>query len=342
MGKRLILAVAGSGKTTYLISQLNLEQRFLLVTYTINNYEHLRNCILKKFGYYPENIKVLKYFQFLYSFCFRPFYGLSLKARGITFDIPPRWTRYKPGQKVFYKTETGRLYANRVAHFCKEHCANDIKARLEKYYDHLFVDEVQDIAGHDFNLLLSIIPDRCNSLFIGDFFQHTFDTSRDGVVNSSLYDDYKKFVRKWELAGVDIDTENLAKTHRCSKDVCDFVTRLGIVITSTEVAKGTVSYVKDEQEGDELICNPNIPKLFYQDSKKYSCASMNWGESKGLDHFEDVCVVLNKNTFALFLKGKLNELSTPTRNKLYVACTRAHRHLYIMNYKCLEKYKRKE
>ena len=340
MGKRLILAVAGSGKTSYLISQLNLDHRFLLVTYTINNYEHLRNSILKKFGYYPENIKVLKYFQFLYSFCFKPLYGLIQKTRGITFDIPPDWTRYKSGQEVFYKTKTGRLYANRLAHFCKEQCANDIKERLDKYYDYFFVDEVQDIAGHDFNLLLSIIPDSCSSLFVGDFFQHTFDTSRDGVVNKSLYDNYKQFVRKWELANVEIDTKSLAKTHRCSKDVCGFVSQLGIAIESTEMAKGCVSYVDDEQMCDELMCDSNIPKLFYQDSSKYACASMNWGESKGLDHFNDVCVVLNKTTCDLFLKGRLEDLSAQTRNKLYVACTRAHRHLYIMSCKYLEKYKK--
>ena len=46
MGKCLMLAVAGSGKTTYLIRLLNLEQRFLLVTYTRNNYEHLKRSVI--------------------------------------------------------------------------------------------------------------------------------------------------------------------------------------------------------------------------------------------------------------------------------------------------------
>lgn len=63
---------------------------------------------------------------------------------------------------------------------------------------------------------------------------------------------------------------------------------------------------------------------------------------KGLDHFNDVCVVLNKTTCDLFLKGRLEDLSAQTRNKLYVACTRAHRHLYIMSCKYLEKYKKTE
>ena len=87
MAKFLILAVAGSGKTTYLIRRLNLEQRFLLVTYTRNNYEHLKRSVIKKFGYFPENIKVLKYFQFVYSYCYKPFCDLSNMAKGISFDI---------------------------------------------------------------------------------------------------------------------------------------------------------------------------------------------------------------------------------------------------------------
>ena len=65
------------------------------------------------------------------------------------------------------------------------------------------------------------------------------------------------------------------------------------------------------------------------------------GASKGLDHFVDVCVVLNKSSYTLYRMGKLAELNPQTRNKLYVACTRAHRHLYVMSYKWLEKYRMK-
>jgi len=58
---------------------------------------------------------------------------------------------------------------------------------------------------------------------------------------------------------------------------------------------------------------------------------MNWGDSKGLDDFEDVCVILNKTTLGLFKSRTLHKLAPLSRNKLYVACTRAHRHLYIMS-----------
>ena len=339
MGKCLMLAVAGSGKTTHLIKLLNLEQRFLLVTYTRNNYEHLTRSVIKKFGYFPNNIKVLKYFQFVYSFCYKPFCGLDKRANGICFDQPPEQTRYYPGTDAFYRTKAGRLYHNRIAHFCFAQCVDGIKARLDKYYDFFLIDEVQDFAGHDFNLLLSILPERCETICVGDFFQHTYDTSLDGNVRTSLYKNLLPYIKEWRKVDVIVDTTTLSKTRRCSPEICGFVCQMGIAIESTGEAEGSVFYVEDEAKCDEIINNPFIPKLFLMEGNKYFCAGMNWGASKGLDHFEDVCVVLNKSSFDLYKKGRLDQLNPKTKNKLYVACTRAHRHLYIMSYKWLEKYK---
>ncbi len=340
MGKCLMLAVAGSGKTTFLINQLNLDRRFLLVTYTRNNYDHLCQSILRKFGFFPENIRVLKYFQFLYSFCFKPYCGLGMKTKGIYFKNPPERTRFLRGTVAFYKTREGRMFSNRLAHYCLSYSAKRIRERLDKYYDYFYIDEVQDIAGHDFNMLLSILPNTCDSLFVGDFFQHTYDTSADGNVNKSLYNDFKKYLKKWVKFDVAIDTETLSKTHRCSVEICDFVCKFGISIESSGEAVGHVYLLEREEDVDIIVADERIPKLFLEKSNQYRCTSMNWGASKGIDSFEDVCVVLNKTTQDLYEQGKLANLNPRTKNKLYVACTRAHRHLYITSYKFLEKYKK--
>jgi len=47
------------------------------------------------------------------------------------------------------------------------------------------------------------------------------------------------------------------------------------------------------------------------------------------DH-EDVCVMLNKTTAGLHKKGTLYDLKPSTRNKLYVAITRAHGNVYLI------------
>jgi hypothetical protein len=115
---------------------------------------------------------------------------------------------------------------------------------------------------------------------------------------------------------------------------------MGIAIESTGEADGHVYILDKEEDADAILTNGRIPKLFLEKSNQFRCASMNWGASKGIDSFEDVCVVMNKTTLALFEKEKLNELNPKTKNKLYVAFSRAHRHLYIVSYKFLEKYKK--
>lgn len=53
--KSVIFSVAGSGKTTLLVDALCLERRFLVLTFTENNFANLRRRIVKKFGYGSGN-----------------------------------------------------------------------------------------------------------------------------------------------------------------------------------------------------------------------------------------------------------------------------------------------
>jgi len=92
--KRLILAVAGSGKTRYLIDHLNLDERFLIVTYTNTSLNLIKSRIIKKYGYLPKNIKTLTYFEFIYGFCLKPFLLFRYNLKGINWDAPPEFTTY--------------------------------------------------------------------------------------------------------------------------------------------------------------------------------------------------------------------------------------------------------
>ena len=74
MDKTVMFAVAGAGKTTYIINQLSSTKRSLIVTYTDGNYINLSRKICDKFGgKFPENVTLMTYFKFLYSFCYKPF-----------------------------------------------------------------------------------------------------------------------------------------------------------------------------------------------------------------------------------------------------------------------------
>ena len=338
MDKRVIFAVAGSGKTTYIIDSLSQDKRSLIVTYTIGNYNNLCKKILEKFdGVWPENICVMKYFTFLYRFCYKPFLADKVKAKGIFYDRNPN-NRLRKTSKAYYITSAGYIYSNRLALLIAETGAVEkVKKRLEKYFDEFIVDEVQDIAGRDFSFLEQLMTANMNMLFVGDFYQHTYDTSRDGSTNKNLFDDFSKYEARFMSQGFVSDKTSLVKSWRCSPSICDFITKhLGIEISSNRVSglddeADDIVFVSDQSQIDHILDDASIVKLHYKGSSKYGAGHKNWGETKGEDHYCDVCVLLNKTTAAKYAAQKLHELSPSTRNRLYVAITRAHGKVYLVN-----------
>lgn len=340
MDKRIIFAVAGSGKTSLIIENLTLEKRSLLITYTENNFINLRSKIINKFGYFPDNIQLYSYFTFLYSFCYKPFLAFQIKAKGINWEPSlPRFT--KTLSLKHYMDSHRRLYHARIARLFQEaNILSDINERLEKYYDSIFVDEVQDFAGHDFNLLASVCQSNINIMLVGDYFQHTFDTSRDGAVNKNLHADYQKYQNKFSTIGLHVDLETLSSSYRCSPTICSFISNsISIDISSHRKDDQNIEFIEEPERIDELMKCSSTVKLFYQSHQKYQCYSKNWGASKGEDHYDDICVILNNTTLKQFNSGKLDELVPQTKNKLYVACSRAKGNLYFIAEKSLKKYK---
>ena len=339
MDKKVILAVAGSGKTRLLIERLNTEERFLIITYTNNNHMNLRQRVVKKFGFVPENIKLYTYFTFLNSFCFKPFLGDKYSAKGISWDFPPDYTRFRDND-AHYKSSTGRLFSNRLAKLVQKSALADVYERLEKYYDVMLVDEVQDFGGHDLNLLCSLAGAAIEQVLVGDFYQHTFDTSKDGPTNAKVYGDYSKYLKKIESAGYQSDKETLIKSYRCSPTVCTFIVdNLGIQIESHRVDETEIHYIENEDDADVLFSNNELVKLFYQNHIKYPCYSENWGKSKGQDNYQDVCLVLNGSGHKAFKSGTLSAMAAGTKSKFYVACTRTRGTLYFVDEKLFKKYK---
>lgn len=340
MDKRIILSVAGSGKTSYLINRLDKKRRFLVVTYTINNAGHIKSCIIRKFGCVPKNITVYTYFEFLMAVCYRPFWADKIGAKGIEWRMPnPETLRYKRTSKAFYISPQGHLYHNRIAYLCDKN-AEKIARRIEKYYDCFYYDEVQDLGGHDFNLFFRLVQSNVEVLVVGDFFQHTFFTSQDGNTNSTLYDDVERYKERWKASGLQVDTTTLIKSHRCSPTITNFVREnLGIDIFSHLEEQSSIVFVSDPTLVEQLVADNSIPKLFYSDARKYGCYSINWGDSKGLDDFVDVCIILNPTSLKLYEKGQLKKMAPLSKNKFYVACTRARRNLYLIPQQLIAPYR---
>jgi DNA helicase-2/ATP-dependent DNA helicase PcrA len=340
--KRVIFAVAGSGKTTRIVASLDLEKRFLLVTYTENNLLNLRRKIIERFGFFPSNIALHSYFTFLHAFCYRPFLLMQMRTKGINFDPPPQQTRMLPRTNdAFYVDRHRRLYHNRIATLlATKGVMSEVTRRVEKYADVVCVDEVQDIAGYDFELLMAICRSDVDVILVGDFHQHTFDTSRDGPMNKALHDDYEKYKKRFEKVGLVVDTTSLAKSYRCSQTVCDFIREhLGIEIYSHSSDATEAILLVRQDDADRLHACEETIKLFYREHRKYGCYSENWGSSKGADHYQDVCVVLNGTAYKAFKDGVLRNAAPQTRNKLYVACSRPRGNLYLIPDQVFKRFK---
>lgn len=343
MDKRVVFAVAGSGKTSRLINELDVVKRVLLLTYTESNCEEICRRVLLKFGHLPGNITVCTYFTFLNSFCYRPLLLMKMQTTGISFERPSEYSsRQKLQSRDRYVTKSGRIYHARMAKVLDVHgCIPTLLRRLERYYDKVCVDEVQDFGGHDFNLLKQIVRANVEVLLVGDFYQHTYSTSSDGAVNKGLHDSYDRFKEALRSAGLIVDTASLLKSHRCSATVCSFIrAKIGVDIHAHSERTTQVSVVSDLSQAAELHATSDTIKLFFQEHGRYGCYSQNWGDSKGRDHYQNVCVVLNAESWRHFSAGTLSEMAAISRNKLYVACSRARGNLHVMPDTLLKAFKK--
>lgn len=340
MDKKLIMAVAGAGKTTYLIDQLNEDKNFLIITYTKNNYESLREAVIRKFNYIPSNIKIYTYFTFLYNFCFRPF-EKNTNSKGLEYGLIAE-RRANSSELMYYMNRyTMKMYAPRLSKLCKNSINDKVKSRIEKYFNFLFIDEIQDFAGNDFNFILELTKCNLNILYVGDFYQHTFDTSRDGNTNVNLFEDYNKYINKIKGEELQVDSTTLIKSRRCTKNVCNFVRdKLNINIYSYEQRESTVKEITDKSEIDKIMRDDKIVKLFYQNSRKFIGNTENWGNSKGKT-YDNVCVILNPNSYKLFKQEQLDSMAPSTKNKFYVACTRSRNNLFFIQEKDIKQYNKK-
>lgn len=344
MDNELVLAVAGAGKTTKILNSLADDKRSLIITYTTENLRSLEKSLVKKYGAVPENITLKSYFSFLYSFCFRPFLSYKLRDNAFNWNLPPAANEGgKPMTDIRHYMSSGRyIYANRMTKLIdRQGFMPAVIARIEKYFDCLYIDEVQDFAANDFNFILELSKAEVQTLFVGDFYQHTFDTSRDGRTRENLHrKGIEYYTAQFGPHAFDVDSDSLSKTYRCSPTVCDFITNsIGIEIQSHRTDQTKLEVVTDRGRAKELFDSNEIVKLFFREHYRYGCFSNNWGKSKGLDHYQDVCVVLNPKTYEAFEKGRLRTLADSTRNKLYVACSRARGNLYLLDQRHLGDFK---
>lgn len=358
---RLVIAAAGSGKTSYLVSEAldNPNRRVLITTFTQANEAEIRKKIIEECKCIPSHITVQTWFSFLLQHGVRPFQGalLDRRIRGLILVSGQSAVKYysKIGP-VLYKEATEleyhyfspdlQIYSDKLAKFvfrCNEKSDGRVIKRLEKLFSHILVDEVQDLAGYDLELIRLFLGSACSVELVGDPRQVTYTTHWEHRFKQYSNGRIKEFIEK-ECTGLDclIEERFLNRTHRNNEPICGFANALYPQFEPCEPSD-------EAKRRIDPAGHTGVFLISYEDAEQYletfrpmqlrwskttpvnsSYPVMNYGDAKGLT-FPRVLIYptgpvrdyleCGKSLYKLPKKGGVPYSATVA--KLYVAVTRA-------------------
>lgn len=358
MAKRVILAVAGAGKTYHICHEINPNKRNLILAYTHENIHNIQKELCDAYGAIPELTTVSTFHTFVYHHLILPYEPSIAQHFDCSGFVSQGITMIDPPSKSI-KTSSGKLIANpkyikrellqhyvtcRGQYFCskmselvlqirknRKTLIDRLVFRLNLFYDSIMIDEFQDFREYDYELIMALSKKLNDVVLVGDYFQHSVSAKNNSgkpFKNKSVDVSYEVFVDELIRLGFDVDLTTLNKSRRCSEDVCNYISKkLNIDIESTGNNVGTINWVDDPIS---VLNDDKIIKLVYSESDKYLFPAINWSYSKG-DTFDSACVILTNNLDNLDKDiFDSNKIKTATLNKLYVAMTRSRGDLHIM------------
>lgn len=334
-----IIAAAGGGKTTRIVKQVleNPKERSAILTYTKVNTEEIVVKFYAKAGAMPAHIEVLSWFTFLLREMVRPYRNAMHPVRiaGMLWTEQrsvPFVAKSKTAQFFFY--EGSRIYSDKVAHFvvdCDKAVGGAIVARLEERYDHIYIDEVQDLAGYDIEVLELLLKSKIKITLMGDNRQSTYATN-----HAALHKGFRgikiinKF-REWQRVKL-LDVRFETQTHRCNQIIANLADSLFPDIQPTE----SLNFNIIGHDGIFIVPPHHVPE--YVDrikpqvlriSKSTKCQALderarNFGECKGLT-FDHVLIFPPAAAVKWLETGDIKHVTDKDISlaKLYVAITRA-------------------
>lgn len=332
---KLIIAAAGSGKTTFLVNEALKKKggEILITTYTQANEEEIRRKFIKINKCIPENVTIQTWFSFLLQHGARPFQGCKFKddINGLVLinGISAKGVAETDTQNHYF-TKNQKIYSDKLSKFvikCNEQSDGSVIDRLSRIYTDIFIDEVQDLAGYDLNFLKLLFDCKANILLVGDPRQGTYSTN-----NSSKNKKFKKakIVNFFEDDSIKIekDDNSLTTNYRSCLPICDLSNKL-----YPDLKKTTSGNTNDTgHDGVFFIKTQDIEKYLAE----YKPIQLRWdtrtpvhekyrvltfGLSKGLEF--DRVVVYPTPQFIAWIKDNNSELAPTSRSKFYVAITRA-------------------
>jgi DNA helicase II / ATP-dependent DNA helicase PcrA len=342
---RLIIAAAGSGKTTRIVMDaLKITgANVLLTTFTDNNEEEIRKKFMEVNGSIPDNIKVQTWFSFLLQHGAKP-YQRTIWHEPIhgVFLANGRSNIYikKTDTKRFYFDKAGKLYSDKLSAFileCDQRTNGEVVKRIARVYPHIFIDEVQDLSGYDLDLLELFFASSSNTLLVGDPRQGTYSTNYSSRNKQYRQSKIVYFFENSEIQKmIDVDMTSLIVNYRSNQKICDFADRLFPQLSSSKSGQTKTTdhdgiFLIREKDIDAYLDRYDCVQLRHNISEKRirnGYRALNFGSSKGLT-FDRVLIYPTKDIMA-WIKNNQLELAPNTKCKFYVAVTRARHSVGIV------------
>ncbi|MGX7877034.1 UvrD-helicase domain-containing protein [Mesorhizobium sp. ORM6] len=310
----------------------NPGQRTAILTYTENNITGIRQGIVEHNAVPAEHIEVISWFTFLLRELARPYQRSLYETRisGIHWVAGKTKSWAKASQiRAYYFASSDDILSDRLAEFvcaCDKASGGKILERLKQRFDRIYIDEIQDMAGYDLELLEAMMKTGVNLTLVGDHRQPTFRTNYSG--KNSGYAGYaiiKKF-REWEKSKLcSLDYRRVS--YRCNQEITDFADALYPAEPTTtsqnrmRTGHDGVFHIPASAVADYVL--KYQPQVLRYD-KRSPCDghdAMNFGISKGLT-FERVLIFPTKKMAAWLISGNDAHIEG-SRAKTYVAMTRA-------------------
>lgn len=344
----LIIAAAGSGKTTFLVKEaLKITDRNVLITtYTQANEAEIRKKIIEINSCIPKNVTIQTWFSMLLQHGVRPYQGCLCEKTitGMKLVNSQSGVKYisKGGIVVCYKedeelekhyfTDSFKIYSDKLSKFvckCNEKSQGAVIDRLSRIYAHIFIDEVQDLAGYDLELLKMLLNSNASILLVGDPRQVTYHTHNERKHSKYAEGLIKDFIEKeCRKSKCEVDEQTLNVTHRNNELICGFSSKLypsfrACTSNQNEVTGHDGIFLVKEQDVEKYleVYNPVQLRDSVRVEVNKNYRAINYGESKGLT-FDRVLIYPTK-PFLDWLKNNNGELKPMSRSKFYVALTRA-------------------
>lgn len=347
MSSSLIIAAAGSGKTTHIVekSSLEREKNIAVLTYTNENEAGIKRKYIEAMGYVPSNITVQSWFAFLMQHGARPYQGRIRKVKikglqlisgksGLKFHNG-RFPEYWPENDIehHYFNSKNQIYSDKLSKFvakCDIASSGLVVRRISKLFPIIYIDEIQDFAGYDFELIKLMIKNGIIIHCVGDPRQTTYRTHYDQ--KHKKYNGFnlqKFFASECRPFQVALDSSTLNISYRNVQPIINVSSALFPMLpipisgnTISPVASG-VYFIPESQSATYLETYRPMQLRLRKDTAGVSSdfPAINFGISKGREY--DRVLIYPTKEMISWLQGKSANLKEKTRSQLYVALTRA-------------------